>query len=70
MNTKVTPSIHRVRKVIHLFRGAESPEAYGILVLEHTFLRCVGASIVVADMTEATGQPRTFDTAAILSVND
>ena len=45
-------------------------EAGGILVLEDTFLRCPGACRPsVADLTEATGQRRTFDTAAILSVN-
>jgi len=47
--------------------GRSSPEAD-----EHTFLRWFGAcsGLVVADLTEATGQRRTFDTAAILSVND
>jgi len=47
-------------------RGASPPEADGILVLEHTFLRCPGAC---SGMTEAIRQRRTFDTAAVLSVN-
>jgi len=47
--------------------GGQGGEADGILVLEHTFLRspvdCSGS-----DLSEATRQRRTFDTAAILSV--
>ena len=43
------------------------PEADGILVLEHTFLRSPGACSG-SDLTEPTRQRRTFDTAAILSV--
>ena len=50
-------------------QGASPPESAGILVLEHKFLRCLGTCIV-ADLTEATKQRRTFDTDAILSVND
>ena len=47
--------------------GQSPPEADGILVLEHTFLRSLGACSG-SDLTEATRQRRTFDTATILSV--
>ena len=47
----------------------KAPEAGDILVPEHTFLRCPDL-LVVADLTEATRQRRTFDTAAVLSAND
>jgi len=47
--------------------GQSPPEADGILVLEHTFLRSLGACSG-SDLTEATRQRRTFDTAVILSV--
>jgi len=49
--------------------GAKTPEADGILVL-NTHFCAVLELVVVADLTEATRQRRTFDTAAILSVND
>jgi len=45
-------------------------EADGILVLEYTFFCAVLELVVVADLTKATRQRRTFDTAAVLSVND
>ena len=44
-------------------------EASGILVLSTHFC-AVLELVVVADLTEATRQRRTFDTAAILTVND
>ena len=48
---------------------AKPPEADCISVLEHTFCAVVELA-VAADLTEATRPRRTFDTAAILSVND
>ena len=49
-------------------QGAKTPEADYILVLEHTFfLRSPGACNG-SDLTKATRQRRTFDTAAILSI--
>jgi len=50
-------------------RGAEPPEADGILVLITHF--CAVLELAeVANLTEATRQSRTFDTAAILSLKD
>jgi len=49
--------------------GAEPPEADGILVLITHF--CAVLELAeVANLTEATRQSRTFDTAAILSLKD
>ena len=53
-------------------QGAKPPEADGILILENTFFCALLELIVVDDLTEATRQRRyrrTFDSAAILSVN-
>jgi len=50
-------------------RGRSPPEADSILV-PSTHFCAVLELVVVADLTEATRQRRTFDTAAILSVND
>ena len=52
-------------------QGAKPPEAGGILVVSAHFC-AVLELVVVAVLTQATRQTRrpTFDTAAVLSVND
>ena len=49
-------------------QGAKPTEADGILVLEYTFFALSWSNCSGSDLTEATRQRRTFDTAAILSV--
>jgi len=51
-------------------RDSSPPEAHGIFVPDHTFLRCPGACSGSRSDRSDCRQRRTFDNAAILSVND